>query len=688
MTARQIKVNDRSILTAGLPTDFEEIINQYIWNGFEAGATEVSIDYDNTNPIGTIFSFSISDNGSGINFENLEQSFGIILDSAKVRSKNSSLIHGGKGKGRFSFNHIAGKAVWDTTYSAIDGSLKNYTISITKGKKDEFEPSNPTDSSKGKTGTVVELKAVENITAPSFEDGRLEHALKLQFGWFLHLNREKKFKIAINGKELDCESIIKESKRVSKSFKDEDDNDKSYSFTIDYIQWNEKIKEKNYYYFLNSNQDEMFKEYTSFNNTAGGAHGFYHGVYITSDFFDKFETGSDENPSAQTNMFASQCKSNSAYKALLAFLKDDLLKKRKAFYKESAHRAWQGFEDRKTIPDFGANEIQQIRKDSLKQVVESLYTIEPAIFVGLKPEQEKTMLGLMDIVIDSDEKDDVVKIIDSVVNDLTPEQRKDFAETLDKIKLHSVVDTLKLVVSRQKVIEGLSKLVYENSKFTNERDHIQKAVETSTWLFGEEFSAVTYDKTFGESLKQYTYLLDGENKPSDLAEAAKKRRMDIFITRQRLVYDPDYNNTSQLEENIIIELKRPSVALGMLQMRQVQDYRTIIRNDSQFNSGVKTWKFFLVGNSIDDDIRAAYQSFKSHNKRFLVDWQERFEIYVLTWSEVFDSYKIRNDFLLRKLDVDKAVIQEELNARVEGIAAEELSAELTEAIQEEVLVTV
>jgi hypothetical protein len=605
-----------------------------------------------------------------------------------VRSKNSSLIHGGKGKGRFSFNHIAGLAVWDTTYSIADGSLKDYTITITKGKKDEFEPSDPIDSNKSKTGTVVELRSVENITAANFEDGNLEHALKLQFGWFLHLNREKKFKIIINGKDLDCGSIIKESKRVVKSFKDEDDNDKSYRFTIDYIQWNEKIKEKNYYYFLNSNQDEMFKEYTSFNNTAGGAHGFYHGVYITSNFFDKFESESDENPSTQTNIFTSQCKSNSAYKALLAFLKDDLLKKRKAFYKESAYKAWQGFETRKSLPKYRDNEIENIRKDSLKKVVENLYTIEPAIFVGLKPEQEKTMLGLMDIVLDTNEKDDVIKIVDSVVNDLSPEQRKEFADTLDKIKLSNVIEVLKLVVSRQKVIEGLKKLVFELKNFTNERDHIQNAVEASTWLFGEEFSAVTHDKTFEESLKQYTYILDGESTPPSLTDVSKKRRMDIFLTRQRLVNDAVYSNTTQLEENIIIELKRPNVTLGTTQMRQVQDYRNIIKKNPQFHSQMKVWKFFLVGNVVDDEVKAAYTTNEIRGKRFLVDWQNDFEVYVMTWADIFDMYRIRNDFLIKKLDVDKTAVQEELDALIGDKPLEKQSGEVTAMIQEEALVTV
>ena len=688
MAVRKMQVNDRSTLGAGLPTEFSEVISQYIWNGFEAGATSVEIKFDNSTEIGTIFSFTISDNGSGISYDKLDENFGFFLDSTKVRSKNSSLIHGGKGKGRLSFQLFSGKATWDTTYKDSNGKLKDFTIAISKSAKDDYDPSEPVNSIKKKTGTGVEFKSLEGITTHSFEDGSLEHALKLQFGWFLHLNKDKKFKILINDSELDYKSIIHESKHAVKTFKDEEDNGKSYRFTIDYIRWSEKIKEKNYYYFLNSNQEEIFKEYTSFNNAAGGAHGFYHGVYVTSDFFDKFDPGEDENPTSQANLLTLQCKSNAAYKELLAYLKDDLLKKRKEFYKESAHKAWQGFEDRKTLPQYRDNEIENLRKDSLKQVVESLYTIEPAIFVGLKPEQEKTMLGLMDIVLDSDEKDDVIKIVDSVVNDLSPEQRKDFAETLEKIKLSNVVEVLKLVVSRQRVVEGLRRLVFELTKFTNERDHIQQAVQSNTWLFGEEFGVVTYDKTFELSLKEYTYILDGKKSVEEFTDEEKNRRMDIFMTRQRLVNDPIYNNTTQLEENIIIELKRPSVTLGKVQMRQVEDYRDIIKKNPQFHSQMKLWKFFLVGNSIDGDIKAAYKSSEIRSKRFLVDWQEDFEIYVMTWSDIFDMYRIRNDFMLNKLDADKSAIQAEVEALVGDTENKAQPDKLTAMMQEEALVTV
>ncbi len=678
MSVRRMQVNDRSTLGAGLPNDFRDVVAQYLWNAFEAKASRVEITCDTTGPIDNINSFMISDNGTGIDYDSLDENFGFFLDSPKHRSKNSSLIHGGKGKGRLSFQLFSGKALWHTVYQDKDSGLKEYTITIKKDSKEDYDPSDPTDSIKQTTGTVLEFNEIDKITRSTLESEDLKHYLKLKFGWYLHLNKDKNYAIFINGEELEYKSIIRESKKTAKSFEDEESK-KNHSFTIDYIQWSEKIGDQNYYYFLNSNQDEIFKDFTSFNKTGGGAYGFYHGVYVTSKFFDNFDAQSEVG--IQSSLLAT-CKSNSAYKALLKYLKDDLLKKRKEFYKEDADKVWQGFEDRKTLPSYGDGEIQKIKKDSLKQVVESLYTIEPTIFISLKPEQEKTMLGLIDLVLDSDEKENVMKIVDSVVNDLSKEEREEFAELLKKIKLSNINDVLRLVVSREKIIERLKKLVFELKKFTNERDHIQKAVETSTWLFGEEFTTVSHDQDFETSLLNYTYILDGYSEKEILADPAKKRRVDIFLCRQKLINDPNYGNTSQLEENIIIELKRPDVNLGTVQMRQVQDYRNIIKKNQQFHSQMKIWKFFLVGNNVNDDVKAAYTSFQDKGKRFLIDWQADFEIYALTWSDIFDIYKIRNSFLLNKLNIDKTALKEELDIRQVELS-KELSDSLTQLVSED-----
>ncbi|MDM1352052.1 hypothetical protein HX017_17870 [Myroides marinus] len=54
-----------------------------------------------------------------------------------------------------------------------------------------------------------------------------------------------------------------------------------------------------------------------------------------------------------------------------------------------------------------------------------------------------------------------------------------------------------------------------------------------------------------------------------------------------------------MEENIIVELKRPSVTIGKDQFRQIDDYLDFIIQQDQFNSQMRKWKFYVISNKVD-----------------------------------------------------------------------------------------
>jgi DNA topoisomerase VI subunit B len=110
------KITSKSVEQSGLPTDYRKAIAEYIWNGFDANASEIEINI-NSNEIGYINNFSISDNGTGINIETIDQTFGHFLDSQKRNTfNNDGFVKGKKGKGRYSFQQFSGKAIWNTTF--------------------------------------------------------------------------------------------------------------------------------------------------------------------------------------------------------------------------------------------------------------------------------------------------------------------------------------------------------------------------------------------------------------------------------------------------------------------------------------------------------------------------------------------------------------------------------------------
>jgi len=656
-------INNVSIESAGITKDYKEATAELIWNGFDAKATGINIEF-NTNEIDTLNKITISDNGHGIIYENLHKTFGSFLDSQKKNSfQRSSYNRGKKGKGRYSFATFANKSTWHTIHKKDDKFLE-YDIVILKKSKHEFEDLNKRILEHAKIGTTVVLEDIFGLSAFSFECTDFKHYLAKEFGWFLFLNKENNFYISINGQKIEYKHIIADTSIKELTFKDNDNL--KHKFLISYIRWNENIGDKYFYYFLNKEKRESAKKLTSYNNNAIE---FHHSVFIESPFFNDFiidTNNSDENifKKNQTHI---------VFKNLIKHLNEFLLINQKEFVRESAASDLVSkYETKGVFPKFGNSKYEQERKKDLVSVVKELYCVQPKIFKGLKSEQEKTFIGFINLLLDTDERENILTIIDSVTK-LTKEERIELVKVLKKTELSKITDTVKLIEDRYKVVEYLKTLVFDLKKFTTERDHIQCIIEENYWLFGEQFHLASADKNFEELLSSYLYIIDGVNEKKNLDSQDWRRRPDIFACRKRNIANIS-DEQYQLEENILIELKRPSVTITKKEFRQVDDYLDFILKEDGFNSQLRVWKFYVLSNKVDDYINKQYEAFRDKGKSFLVQQAGKYEIYALTWDDLFRTFEIKHQYLLDKLDFDKNSIQDELN--IKGISLDRQNSDL------------
>ncbi|WP_342157024.1 ATP-binding protein [Joostella sp. CR20] len=643
-------INNNSIDSAGIPKDYKEAIAELIWNGFDAKATKIDVLFE-SNEIDSIESITISDNGEGIKYETLQETFGSFLDSQKRNSyQRSSYIKGKKGKGRYSFSALAGKATWHTSYKK-DNKVLVYDIVISKNSKDVYEDSNKRIFDDKPTGTDVILTELFNVTAYSFNSDEFKLFLAKEFGWFLLLNNKNNYTLSINGENIDYQYIISESE--SKELIIEDKENLKHKFLITYVRWNESIGDKYYYYFLNNEKIESAKKLTSYNNNAIE---FHHSVYIESPFFDEFEMNKSDSDS---NLFKKN-QTHPVFKVLIKDLNEFLFRKQKDFVRENAANDLViKYETRGVFPKFAKNEYAQARKKDLIKVVKELYCVQPKIFKGLKAEQEVTFVGFLNLLLDTDERENILTIIENVTR-LTSEERKELVEVLKKTGLSRITNTIKLLEDRFKTVEYLKALVFDLKKFTTERDHIQKIIENNYWLFGEQFHLTSADKNFQELLSNYLYFIDGIEEKQNIQSYEWKRRPDIFLCRKHNI--PDASDIEySIEQNIMVELKRPTVTITKKEFRQIDDYLDFILKEDRFNSQLREWKFYVLSNKVDDYIEKQYEAFKDKGKRFLVQQAGKYEIYALTWDDLFKTFEIKHNYLLNKLDFDKKSIQEELN---------------------------
>lgn len=660
MKKNKTQITSKSIVQSGLPSDFRKAISEYIWNGFDAEASVIDI-YFNANEVGTLSDFFISDNGKGISFKNLDETFGYFLDSNKTKSFDSNrFVKGKKGKGRFSFQQFCNKANWNTIYFDNENQkILNYNIEIVSTNLDDYKTSD-TIITNGNTGTTVRFESFTNLTGDLLDSSEFTSFLESEFGWFLYLNKNRNFAINVNKVPIDYNNVIEKNEENQIEIE-------GNIFEISFILWKNKINERYYYYFLDRQLYEKGREHTKFNNKTED---FCHSVYVISDYFDRFSR--TENDGVSLGFEKNQ--SDLVYKKLLIFLNRLVSDEEKSFVRnKKAEKLIDDYRKNGIFPKFRNNEYDNLRKHDLEIVVKELYCINPKIFQNLRIPQQKTIVGFLNLLLDSEQRENILQILENIV-EISDDEREELARVLSKTKINNITALVKLLEKRKNTINTIQRLVFDLEKFTNERDHIQVLVENNYWLFGEQYHLVSADDNFEKTLNNYLYFLEQEeqlkfnngeedvetsqknknDRKKEILESKEKlKRPDIFICRKNAV-----SGFLDEEENIIVELKRPSVILTKTQYDQIENYIRFIVKEPQFNSDLRKWKLILIGKEVDDYIKDQYESHKNKGKRFLIQAVKNYEIYAYTWDDIVKIFDHRHQFLLDKIGYKDEFINE------------------------------
>lgn len=668
-----VSVKNQSIDSSGITSDYKAAISEYVWNGFEANATKINIKYTLNEAFG-IRELIIKDNGDGINYDELGETFGAFLASKKNLLSLQMKSKANKGKGRFSFIAFSSNAEWHTVYKD-NNVYKEYDINMSSDKKEVIDCSEPQLSDRKETGTEVKFTNINTLTAENMGFEIIEPALLKDFAWFLYLYKNKNVEIVVNDEKIDYEKYINTELSEKSMVTIE-----GYRFEINLVVWQESISEKFCCYYFDDKNVLKGKRTTTFNrNTIN----FNHSVFVKSEFFDDKENVTGDHDDDQINMFESPDEKK-ILKKLHNEIRKLIEKKISVYLSDKAEEAVEAMiTERKTFPKFPDDVYGQMRKNDLKRVTKEIFKLEPLIFHKLKQIQEKSLLGFLNLLLSSEERENILTIIEQIV-ELSPQQRTDFSMILKKTSLENIIDTIKFIEDRYKVIELLKSIVYDLTKFANERDHVQKIVERHFWLFGEQYNLASADQRMQKALEQYRNILYGEEDVTAKlnSDAENERRMDIFLCNTRNI-ETTFETT--LEENIVVELKAPRVLLTKKVLRQVEDYMDYVRRQPQFNSELRKWKFIAVCKEVDDYVKSQYKAFEDKGKVGLVFQVDNCEVYALTWDDIFKSFEIKHKPMLERLKYDREQVANELMAEVSDSEGREKADTLTRIAVAEVL---
>lgn len=634
----------------------EEAIAEYVWNGYDATATSVSIRILQ-NSIYGVEKISIADNGYGIPYGQLNTKFKPFFESNKIiirnSESNSSSYHGKNGVGRLTFFTFAGKALWETVYEE-EGKKYKYSIQIERDGLNDYTATEPKEvESNIELGTEVIFSQINE----EFQVGAMKHFLNIEFCWFLELMRKNNFKLLINDEPIDYSEILEER----------DVRDYKYNnlqFNVIFCRWSQKLNgEYSKYYYLDSSNKEKFKENTTLNNKGDN---FYHSVYVTSTLFDDFDftvvAGQMRLKIAGSN------REDEAFKYIKREIDNLIREKRTPFIKKYAKKFLKMVEEKEAYPDFDENSpVDNFKKECLDELISTVYYVEPKILSGLNKTQLKTIIRMFALIMESGEKDSFVKIIDSVVN-MSKDERVELAEALEYTTMSNISRTIIMLKDRAQAVADLKELVFNKDLGAGEINAIQPFIEKHYWLFGEQYHLVTAEEPdFEEALRRYIYILDGDTytkKDIIINDPDKRKQMDIFAVRQM--------KNGDVKSSIIVELKHPKVTLGYKELEQVKRYKDVILQEPRFNAPSIEWKFYLVGNKYNNQIENEIRNLKHNGERSLVYSVDNFKIYVKTWSEIFTEFELNYDFLFDKLQIEqKKIIDSRGKTKEEIVAAQE-----------------
>lgn len=624
----------------------EKAICEYIWNGFDAEATNVKVDIFENN-INGIERIEISDDGIGINYDLLKEKFRPFYQSEKYKEINikTSRIHGKNGIGRLTFSCFASNAKWKTTYE--DKKKKfSYEIDINRNSLDEYRESDKLESNE-ETGTTITFSNINKY----LDINELKKYLISEYCWYFILYPNKN--LWINGEKIDFKGNILNQDKFE--MKDEENN---LTYQIKYFQWKRKINDEySRYYFLNSKGEEIFKETTTLNNKGDT---FYHSIFIQGEIFDNFYIKEEDydNQIEIEELSSKYSKASKEYKNLKKQIDKYLREKRKPYLSIVAENLINNYKEEDIFPKYNEkNFMEVIKHNELENLVSIVCEKEPRIFNQLNKEQKKTIVRLFDLIIDNGDTGSLYKILDEVI-DLTADERDELANVLEKTTLNNVTKTIKLIEDRLKAVEELKKLIYDEGLNANEVDHIQKMMENYLWIFGEEYFLVTAEEPdFKEALKRYLYILQEDNGDIEIDSEDKRKQMDIFARR---------SVDGKTFENIVVELKHPKVSLGKKQLDQVDNYMRTILKEPRFNNHNEKWTFYLVGSKFDTSgyIEAQIENNKIKGENSLVFSVNNYKIYVKKWSEIFTELELRFNYLQEKLQVQKENLLKDMNIEV------------------------
>lgn len=640
MTKKLVFKGSAAIGNSGIKRHFKNAepwqpLFELVWNGFDAAASFVSVDVAE-NEMHGLERVVVLDDGDGIEFDALTDTFGSFNDSAK---RTNLSLKGEHGRGRLAFHMICRNASWFTRCNGVDAVIyvAEPTIKDFEGRLLEGAEQNADLLRQGK-GTLVELT---DFTGALPELDALREKFSVEFGWYLAVHPEKQ--VVLNGVTIQ----IPEHEAFQKEIATDD-----AIFQAQVIRWEQRpTSEKSYLYLLNSSGAPVYKVLSSLNQKPN----FFTSVCVTSAWADTFSSEQDLlNPGAHTLASPTWKKFKSELDRLSQSIYDKFLRMR-------AEEVVQGYEDEGYFPSYvGLDDAEKAwRQQHTRGLVRNLYIAEPRVFSNATKKQAKLIIRLLDRLAVSNENDALFEVLEGAL-DLDAKSMQVLAKQLHRTTLESIIASIEVLQRRATAVQQLRHVMNEHYREVRETPDLQKVIENNTWLFGPRYETIGAEEdTFAkvarrmrdEVMARTSLSMDDVDDEEDLPGA--RRQADLFLARKFPSTDSLGNKVYRC---IVVEIKRPAISLNKKHLRQLEDYADIIKRQPEFKSEKMHFELILLGRQIssaDTIIPSRLNNLIARSDPGLVADDPRMKLYVMNWYTLLDGFELTHGFMLDNLKLKR-----------------------------------
>ena len=498
-------------------------IEEMIWNALDSGSKRVETLLQ-MNDMSGVQNVEIIDCGTGIPIDELEQAFGNLGESKKIKQKETSdgrVLHGREGKGRFKALSLCNNPKWETVYKK-DGKLYKYQISISNLEPDFYDYTEPQEVDVAETGTRVIFNDITQGVRSLCADGTID---QLTRRFALYLSNYPGIQILYDGKLLRVDNIIDHKKSYVLPVEDAEDTETRLTV----IEWKFKLDNKNLHLCNESGfcRHEM---------AAGvNAPGIDYTAYLSSPVIEKYYI------EAQL-VFEDM---HEKLKALIELAKEKLrehLRERLAEEAKDVVSEWQELEiypyEKETT-----NPIEKAERQVFDIVAVRVNEQHPT-FKGTDTKNKQLTLALIKQALESNPSS-LTKILKEMVH-LSKEDQDALADLLKRTPLTTLIQAGSLVTQRLDTIQAFEHLLFDKDwkKRLLERTQLHRLLVHELWILGEGYTLDNDDESLTEILKKHIRKL-GRQELSPEVEVK---------TIEGIEGIPDLQTVSQLHYSAVIFL--------------------------------------------------------------------------------------------------------------------------------------